>query len=232
MDEPRANMDSQDSPWLELWESHHLPPYTILCAWPRDQHPNVIMSRDSQVGVPKFPQLGFLQLWGPIILRVDLWWKWGLKQSCSSRQELFNGMSRTTCMQGNQGDSWLLMVESQIANLIPSPSFGYNLCAKCPNGSCEPILEIYILRAFQWYKELFNPMGFDPCNYSLNIQKSTETPTPKVGTHLGMWRFSPSHSLALPGAWNVTPGLHTWPAPSQAFILVTSLRLGLRPKMP
>ncbi len=28
-------------------------------------------------------------------------------------------------------------------------SFGYNLCFKCPNGSCEPILDIYILRSFQ-----------------------------------------------------------------------------------
>jgi len=184
------------------------------------------------VGVPKFPQLGLLQLWGPITLRADLQWRWSLKQSCSSRQELFNGMLQTTCMQGNWGDSRFLMVKNQIANLIPGLSFGYNLCAKCPNGSCEPVLDIYILRAFQWYKNLFNPMGFDPCNYFLKIQKFTDTPTPKVGAHLGMWRFSPSHSLAFPGAWNVIPGLHTWPAPSQALTLVTSLRLGLQPKMP
>jgi len=47
-------------------------------------------------------------------------------------------------MQGGRGDSWLLMVGSQIANLIPGPAFGYNLCVKCPNGSWEPILDIYV----------------------------------------------------------------------------------------
>jgi hypothetical protein len=27
-------------------------------------------------------------------------------------------------------------------NLTPDPSYGHNLCFKCPNGSCEPILNI------------------------------------------------------------------------------------------
>ncbi len=48
-DKPRANMDSQDSPQPELGGSDHLPPYNILCAWPWGQHPNVILSQDSQV---------------------------------------------------------------------------------------------------------------------------------------------------------------------------------------
>jgi len=67
-----ANMDSQDSPQLGLRGSHHLPLYIILCAWPRDHHPNVILSRDSQVGVSKFPKLGLPLLWKPITLFVDL----------------------------------------------------------------------------------------------------------------------------------------------------------------
>jgi hypothetical protein len=29
-----------------------------------------------------------------------------------------------------------------------------------PNGSCKPILDTYIPRAFQKFKELFNPMSF------------------------------------------------------------------------
>jgi hypothetical protein len=57
-------------------------------------------------------------------------------------------MSHATCMQGNRGDSRLLVVENQIANLISDPSFGHNLCFKCPNGSCEPILDIYVPRDF------------------------------------------------------------------------------------
>jgi len=48
-------LDSQDSPWSELGESHHLPPYSILYASPQGPHPNDILSRDSQMGVSKFP---------------------------------------------------------------------------------------------------------------------------------------------------------------------------------
>jgi hypothetical protein len=44
--------------------------------------------------------------------------------------------------EGNQGDSWILVVDSQIANSTPDPSFGHNLCFNHPNGSCEPILGI------------------------------------------------------------------------------------------
>jgi hypothetical protein len=54
---PRTNTDSQDSPRPGLGGSHHLPPYNILYAWPRGQHPNVILSQDR---VPKFPKLGLL----------------------------------------------------------------------------------------------------------------------------------------------------------------------------
>jgi len=119
------------------------------------------------------------------------------------------------------------MVESQIVNLTHNLFFGCNLCVKCPNGSCEPILDIYVLRAFQWYKELFNPRGFDPCNRFLKIWESIKTPIPKVGAHLGVWGFIPSHSFALPRTWNATHGLHTWPAPSQALALVVSPSSGL-----
>jgi hypothetical protein len=91
--------------------------------------------------------------------------------------------------------------------LTPGLSFGHNLCFKCLNGSCKPIFDIYVPRCFHWYKEFFNPMSFDPWNNSLKIWKSIGIPTHKVGIHLGVWGFIPSHSLALPGAWNVIPGL-------------------------
>ncbi len=47
-------------------------------------------------------------------------------------------------------------------------SFGHNLCCQYSNGSCEPILD-YVLKDFQWYKEVFNLMNFDASNYSLKI---------------------------------------------------------------
>jgi len=96
------------------------------------------------------------------------------------------------------------VVRSQISNLTPNPSFSHNLCFKNRNGSCEPILNIYVPRYFQWYKKLLNPMSFDSCNCPLKIQKFIRTPTPKEA-HLEVWGFIPSHFLALSGAWNVTP---------------------------
>jgi len=61
----------------------------------------------------------------------------------------------------------------------------------------------------------------------MKIWESIETPAPKVGAHLGMWRFIPSHSPTFLGAWNVIVGLHFWPVPSQALTLVVNPRLGL-----
>jgi hypothetical protein len=97
--------------------------------------------------VLKFPKLGLSWLWKPIPSCVDLVLRQGLRESCSPFQKKFNDMWQKTCTQVNQGDSWFLVVESQIAqigSLIPGLSFGHNLCFKYPNGSCEPILNIYV----------------------------------------------------------------------------------------
>ncbi len=111
------------------------------------------------------------------------------------------------------------MVESQIANLTPDPFFGHNLCFKCPNGSCKPILDIYVLRAFQLYKDLFKPLSFDPWNCPLKIQESTRTPSPKMEVVLGVWGFIPSHFPTLPGTCGVTPRLLLDPQPCKPFCL-------------
>jgi hypothetical protein len=123
--------------------------------------PNVILSRDFQVG--------HLWFWRRITLCVDFRLRWCPKQSRSRRYELSNSMWDATCMQGNRGDSRLLVVGNQIVNLTIDLFFGHNLCLKYPNGSCGPILDIYVPRAFPWYEELFNLMGFDSYNCSLKI---------------------------------------------------------------
>ncbi len=134
-------------------------------------------------------------------------------------------MSHAICTQGNWVDSWLWMVESQTANLTLDLSFGHNLCFRCPNESCEPILDIYISIYFQWYKDLLNAMGFDPCNRPLNILGIHWDSNSQNGSPLGsVW----VHSLTpptLPGAWNVINGLHSRPTPLQVFALVASPRL-------
>jgi hypothetical protein len=165
------------------------------------------------MGVPKLPTLGFLQLWGPITLCADLRLRWGLKQSYSPQWELSNSMLHATCTEGDRVDSQLLIVGSQTANLISSISFGHNLCFKCPNKSCDLILYIYIPRTFRWYKELLNLLSFDLGNRLLKIQKSTGTPSPKVGVALGVWWFISSHFPTLPGACSVTFGLPFGPQP-------------------
>ncbi len=111
---------------------------------------------------PIIPTTGTRVTLGLITLRVYLRLQWGLNQSCSHHYEISNGMLHITFMWENWGDSWLLVVRSQTSNLIPSLSFGHNLCFKCSNGSREPISDIYVPRSFQLYKERLNPPSFDP----------------------------------------------------------------------
>jgi len=160
------------------------------------------------VGVSKFPKLVFLRLWRPINLCLDLWLKWVLKKSCSIRQDLSNGMSHATYTQGNRGDSWLLVVRSQIGNLTFGPFFGHILCFKYSNGLCEPILNIYVPRSFNDTRNFSIRWVLTP---AIAFWKSIGTLIPKMSAHLGVWGFIPSRSLALSGTWNVIPKLPLGP---------------------
>ncbi len=137
-----------DSPWPELGGSHHLPPYSILCVSPRRLHPNDSFSRDSQIGVPKLSRVGVPGLWTVIAPRPKLRSRRALNQSCSSRRELSNAKLHSFRRRQEKVDSLLLMVGSQTASLTPGPSFAHNLGCRCPNGKCEPILDIYTSRSF------------------------------------------------------------------------------------
>jgi hypothetical protein len=136
-------------------------------------------------------------------------------------------MSHAACTLGNRVNSRLLMVKSQIGNLIPGLSFDHNLCFRCPNGQCKPISDIYISIAFQWYKKLFKMMGFDPYNHALKIWESIWDSNSQHGVHLGVWGFIPSHSLALSGTCDVTLESPSWPTTLQPLALVMSPRLRL-----
>jgi hypothetical protein len=177
------------------------------------------------LGVLTLSKLGLSQLWRFTSFCAGFWLRWDLKQSYNSCWELSKNIWHATYTQVNQGDSRLLMVGSQIDTLTSGPSFNHNLCFKNSNGTWVPILDIYILGVFQWYKLFFNLMNFDLCNLSLKIRESIRIPTPKVGDHLGVCEFIPSHLLTLSRAWNVTFGLHFRPAPLQALALVVSPKL-------
>jgi hypothetical protein len=223
-----SNSDTQDSSRLGLGGSHHVPLYSIFCASPWGPHLNGFLSRDSQVGVPKSQQMGLLQLWGRITSYADLGSRHGLKQRCSHRRELSNGMLHISCTQGNQVDSWLLVVGNQIVNLTPGLSFAHNLCYKCPNEQCEPILDIYTSIAFQWYMKKFKETSFDPCNRTLKIRDSFRDSNSQHGSSLMSVKVHSLTLFALPGACEVNPRCPSWPATLQPLALVASPRLGLR----
>jgi hypothetical protein len=142
-EKPRATLHSLDSPRPGLEGSHHLPPYSILYSSPPHLHPNGSFSQDSQSGVPKLSRFGLSGLWAFITSCPELESGRGLYQSCSSCRELSNGVSHLTRTHRDRVDSRLLMVRSQIGNLTSGPSFDHNLFSRCPNGSCEAILDIY-----------------------------------------------------------------------------------------
>jgi hypothetical protein len=135
-------------------------------------------------------------------------------------------MWHTTCTQGIQGDSQLLVVESQIVNSTPDLSFADNFCFNHPNGSCEPILEIYILR-----------VSNDIRNFTIQWVLPLQSLSEKLGIHRDSNSQSASslgnvevHSLTL----SHTPG--SMECDSQASLLartfvslafVASPRLGL-----
>jgi hypothetical protein len=83
-DKPRATLDSQDSSRPGFGGSHHLPPYSIICASPQHLHPNGFLFRDSQGEVPKLSRFRLPLLCGVIILCPDLLLGSGLQQPCSS----------------------------------------------------------------------------------------------------------------------------------------------------
>jgi hypothetical protein len=188
-DKPRATLDSLDSPRPELGGSHHLPPYSILSVTPREPHLNGTFSLDSQGGVPKLSQVELPGLWTLISPGSNLRLEWGLNKSCSSPQELSNASSHSFCRRQEEVDSKLLVVWSQTASLTPGPSFAHNLGCRCPNGSCEAILDIYISRPFQQYKKHLKVRCFALCCWTLKLRESWRTPSPHF---LGVW-VSSSH---------------------------------------
>jgi len=122
----------------------------------------------------------------------------------------------------------LFLVRSHSSSTPLYPSKCYEL-GNVPQLLLLPLFSTWThIWIFQGIGSVSNPLGFDPCNRSLNIQESTRTPTPNVGVTLGVWRFIPSHSLTLLGACGMTLRLPSWPATLQPLALVVSPRLGLR----
>jgi hypothetical protein len=82
---------------------------------------------------------------------------------------------------------------------------------------------------FQWYKEIFKAMGFDPWNRALKIQKSIWDFNSQHGSSLGSVRV---HSLTLfgtPRSMWCDSRIFLLARTLQPLILVASPRLGFVP---
>jgi len=102
---------------------------------------------------------------------------------------------------------------NQITNLTPGLSFSHNLCFKNSNGSCEPILDIYIPRSFQCYKEIFNPMSFGPLLSPFEDSRVHWDSNSQNGNSLGSVGV---HSLTFsctPRSMKCDSQAHSWIAP-------------------
>jgi len=174
-----GNTDSLDSSRPGLRGSHHLPPYSIFCIIPPHPHPNGFYSHDSQGKVLKLSRVGLLRLWELIAPGSNLGLGWGLKQTCSSPQELSNGVLHSIWTYRDQVDSRLFVVGSQTTSLTLGLSFDHNLCCRSPNGLCKTIFDIYTSRPFQRYKKHLNARCFDFYNRTLKLRET--------------WRTSSSH---------------------------------------
>jgi hypothetical protein len=152
--------------------SHHLTPNSILYDSSRGWHPNGLFVP----GVPKSRNFGLLRLWSLITFGANLRSSCLLKQSCRSHRDLSKGMSHVLWSQVFRVDSRLLLVGTQNwrtpGSSTPGPSFGHNLCFRCPNEQCEPIFDIYTSRAFHLHKERNETLRFDPSNLSLKFWES------------------------------------------------------------
>jgi len=91
---------------------------------------------------PETVPAALLELWTVINPDCRVRSRRDLNQSCSPRRDLFNAMSCSQIGCREEVDSWLLVVRSQIASLIPGPSFAHNLGCRCPNDQCEAIFDI------------------------------------------------------------------------------------------
>jgi hypothetical protein len=87
-----------------------------------------------------------------------------------------------------------LMGGNQIGTLILNVPYGHNVFYVLKWVMQTYFRHLKFLRNFQWYKKLFDPTSFDPWNTSLNIWDSIGIPILKVGVHLGVCGFIPSHS--------------------------------------
>jgi len=120
-------------------------------------------------------------------------------------------MVHTTCTQGNEGNSRLLVVGIKLPIWFPTLHLAITYVLNTQMGHASPFYTSMFHELFNDVKNFFNSMSFDPCNRPLKIRDSIGCllglQLPKCELTWELWGFIPSHSPTLLGAWNVTPRL-------------------------
>jgi len=168
-DKPRATSNSQDSPRPRLMGSHHLL-HIIYFAPLREAHIQMTFCPEIPKGESRKCQswnscnfVG-LQLHAQTSDQDEVWSK------VAALVESFPTLCCTPFAH-TKVESILNFLWSgvKLPVLIPNLSFCHNLCCKCPNGSCEPILNICTSITFQWYKKFLNARCFDFYNCFMKV---------------------------------------------------------------
>jgi hypothetical protein len=185
---PLSVRTSHGQPWTHL--THHSPDSGEATTFPHIVFSTArgrgYIQMTHFVGTPKLESRNCLEtvpvgvsgLWELITLDCRVRLQQGLNQSCSPCRDLFNSILYAQIGCQEEVDSWLLVVESQNANLTPGPSFAHNLGWRCLNNQCKVILDIYVSRPFQWHQQHLNVRCFGPFCRTLNIRESQRTPSP------------------------------------------------------
>jgi hypothetical protein len=123
---------------ITFGRKHHSPPYSIFCASLQGLHSNVTFPQNSQVRVPKLGLLLF-QNFGrsyhsqiKSVLKVQGQYLIAFENIRPHLTPDFKGF----------------IVESQIPNLTPTPSFDHNSCKLGLNGQWSGTLNIYVSTNF------------------------------------------------------------------------------------
>jgi hypothetical protein len=102
----------QDTPRPGLGGSHHLPPYSILCATFRGLHPNGGTPKLESRNCPETVPVGVPGLWELITPDYRVRSRQGFNQSYSPRRDLSNAVSHSQFECWEEVDSRLLVVVS------------------------------------------------------------------------------------------------------------------------
>jgi hypothetical protein len=129
-----------------------------------------------------------------------------------------------TCTQGNQIDSWLFVVGSQITNLTPDLSFGHNFVFQMFKWAMWAHFRHLSFNRFPMIQKIPRSNGFWPLQLHFEDLEVYRDSNSQHENSLGSVKVRSLTLFALARACDVTLGSFSWPATLQP------PRLGCQPK--